>query len=260
MSWKLGQGQVQIQVVSAVSCPVGIELSIFSSYFTVNLLVMSITCAFLHWKVTIDLELHLARGTKPKPSRGPFAHYDVYLCRVPRTNPRIPNGPRAQTVNSPGRAKGRVLRWEDDTYPPSPPCSICSPVSTQSLPAPTIAEPQGSRRWTLNPYSTWRTPTSLASHRPGCHLENVSVNVCTLCFVAFSGNQKWTWTSAGLFASVVHHVCLRSKQETGAYVRLGPGHHSQWDKRWGLLRRTPAWLLWTSGFHRHKNSTFTKNE
>ncbi|KAF0032134.1 hypothetical protein F2P81_016689 [Scophthalmus maximus] len=105
-------------------------------------------------EVTIDLELHLARGTKPKPSRGPFAHYDVYLCRVPRTNPRIPNGPRAQTVNSPGRAKGRVLRWEDDTYPPSPPCSICSPVSTQSLPAPTIAEPQGSRRWTLNPYST----------------------------------------------------------------------------------------------------------
>lgn len=105
------------------------------------------------YQVTIDLELHLAKRTRLKPSGSPFARYDVYLYRVPKAKPRIPNGPRAKTVNGPSRSKGRNLRWEDDTYPPSPPCSVCSPVSTRSLPASMINELHRSRPWTLNPYT-----------------------------------------------------------------------------------------------------------
>lgn len=114
---------------------------------------MSVTSLFLHCKVTIDLKLHLAKRTKFKSSRGPFAHYDVYLYKAPKTKHRIPNGPRARPVNDPSRSKDRVLRWEDDTYPPSPPCSICSPTSTRSLPASVMNEFQRSRQWTLSPYT-----------------------------------------------------------------------------------------------------------
>ncbi|KAI3360748.1 hypothetical protein L3Q82_012984 [Scortum barcoo] len=86
-------------------------------------------------KVTIDLELHFSKKTKFTPSKRPFARYDVYLYRKPKAKSQNPNGPRAKTINGPSRAKGRVLRWEDDMYPPSPPCSVCSPISTRSLPA-----------------------------------------------------------------------------------------------------------------------------
>ncbi|KAA8591913.1 hypothetical protein FQN60_017287 [Etheostoma spectabile] len=102
--------------------------------------------------VTIDLKLHLAKRTKFKSSGGPFAYYDVYLYRAPKTKPRTPNGHCAKTVNGRSKAKGRVLRWEDDTYSPSPPCSICSPVSTHSLPASMNNELQRSRLRTLNPH------------------------------------------------------------------------------------------------------------
>ncbi|CAB1451996.1 unnamed protein product [Pleuronectes platessa] len=102
-------------------------------------------------RVTIDLEIHLAKRTRTKPSGGPLARYDVYLYRVPRTEPTTSSRPHATTANSPSRAKDRVLRWEDDMYPPSPPCSICSPGSTQSLPVTTTDELQESRPRTLNP-------------------------------------------------------------------------------------------------------------
>lgn len=139
-----------------------------------QLLCISVTNLFLHWKVTIDLELHLSKRTKS--SRGPFAHYEVYLYRVPKTTPQIPNGPKAKTVNSPSRPKDRVLRWEDDTYPPSPPCSVCSPVSTQSLPASMINEPQRPRPWTLNPYTPWRTiHLTLLAHSGKLKFTNISV-------------------------------------------------------------------------------------
>ncbi|KAK2845133.1 hypothetical protein Q5P01_011792 [Channa striata] len=102
-------------------------------------------------EVTIDLELHFAKRTKSKHSPGPFACYDVYLCRVPETKPKVPNRPRANpTLSSPSRAKGRVLRWEDDMYPPSPPCScanVCSQISTGS---PSGSDLQWSRPWTVN--------------------------------------------------------------------------------------------------------------
>ena len=113
----------------------------------------SITKLFLHRKVTIDLEIHLAKRTKTKPSGGPLARYEVYLYGVPGTEPTTSNWPRAKAANRPSRAKDRVLRWEDDMYPPSPPCSICSPASTQSLPVATVEELQGSRPRTLNPYT-----------------------------------------------------------------------------------------------------------
>ncbi|KAG7216428.1 hypothetical protein INR49_001914 [Caranx melampygus] len=72
---------------------------------------------------------------------------------MPKTKPKIPNGPRAKTVNGPSRAKDRVLRWEDDNYPPSPPCSVCSPSSTHSMPASTVNELQLPGPWTWNPYT-----------------------------------------------------------------------------------------------------------
>ncbi|KAL7393175.1 hypothetical protein ABVT39_007508 [Epinephelus coioides] len=107
---------------------------------------MSVTHVFLHCKVTIDLELHLTRRTKFKASWGRVAHYDVYLYRTPKSEPRTPSGARTKTINGPSRAKSRVLRWEDDTYPPSPPCSICSPPSSRS-------PPTSSTMWTLSPYA-----------------------------------------------------------------------------------------------------------
>ncbi|KAK9514338.1 hypothetical protein VZT92_027811 [Zoarces viviparus] len=108
---------------------------------------------FLRCKVTIALELHLAKGTKFKSSKAPFAHYDIYLHRAPETKPPVANWPRARTPKGPSRARGRVLRWEDDMYPPSPPCSVCSPLSTRSLPANAINERQRSRPRTRSPYS-----------------------------------------------------------------------------------------------------------
>lgn len=122
--------------------------------------VLSLISLFLLCKVTIDLELHLNKKTKLKSSKGPFAHYDVYLYRLPKTKPRTTNGPTTKTTYGPGRAKGRVLRWEDDMYPPSPPCSVCGPESTRSLPASVNTELQPSRQprpWTLNPYTPWRS-------------------------------------------------------------------------------------------------------
>lgn len=135
---------------------------VLSVYFHIF---VSITSSLLHCKVTIDLELHLAKRTKSKSSKGPFAYYDVYLYKVPKTKPRISNGPRAS------RSKGRVLRWEDDMHPPSPPCSICSPISTHSLP---VNELQCSRPWTLSPYTPWQT-APLISRCPGSPIECICV-------------------------------------------------------------------------------------
>lgn len=116
----------------------------------------SITSLFLHGKVTIDLELHFRKRTKSKSSSGPLAHYDVYLYRVPKkTRPSIHDGPRSRAVNGSGR--GRVVQWVDNIYPSSPPCSICSPVSTHSLPASMITASQRSSTWTLKPCTPWST-------------------------------------------------------------------------------------------------------
>lgn len=103
--------------------------------------------------MTIDLELHFAQRPKSRSSSGPFAQYDIYLYRVPsETRPKIPNGPVARTGNGPRRSTGRVLRWEDDVYPLSP-RSVCSPVSTYSLPASMVGEQQRPGQWTLKPYT-----------------------------------------------------------------------------------------------------------
>lgn len=137
-----------------------------------------ITSLFLHCKVTIDLELHLNKNVKLKPSKGPVAHYDVFLYKMPNTKPHIANGPSARTVNGPSKAKGRVLKWEDALYPPSSPCSICNPISTPSLPASITNEQKGYRTWILNPYNPWWT-VPCTFH---CHIENGSVNVHFTCF------------------------------------------------------------------------------
>ncbi|CAB1334336.1 unnamed protein product, partial [Coregonus sp. 'balchen'] len=51
--------------------------------------------------------------------------------------------PKAPVVNRIGaRPRGKVLRWEDDMYPPSHPCPVYSPLSTRSLPT---IDPRGYR-------------------------------------------------------------------------------------------------------------------
>lgn len=143
-------------------------LSILFVYMSVYLVLMYfyvwITGMFLRWKVTIDVELHFAKKANFKSSKAPFAHYDVYLYRLPKNKSKLANGPRAKTVNGPhSRAKGRVLRWEDDMYPPSPPCSVCGPNSTHSLPAAMIDELQPPKPWTLKPYTPWWTAPHIVS-------------------------------------------------------------------------------------------------
>lgn len=143
-------------------------LSILFVYMSVYLMLMYfsvwITGMFLRWKVTIDVELHFAKKANFKSSKAPFAHYDVYLYRLPKNKSKLANGPRAKTVNGPhSRAKGRVLRWEDDMYPPSPPCSVCGPNSTHSLPAAMIDELQPPKPWTLKPYTPWWTAPHIVS-------------------------------------------------------------------------------------------------
>jgi len=153
-----------------------------------------VTSLFLHCKVTIDLELHLNKRTKLKPSKGPFARYDIYLYRMPQTKPRVLNGPSTKIVNGPTRAKRRVLRWADDLYPPSPPCSVCSPVSTRSLPASVVSELQQAKPWTLSSYNLWWTDPS--SQCPGWSWKRFSE--CVVCIRlefmrgSHSGKQKFT--------------------------------------------------------------------
>ncbi|MEQ2221816.1 hypothetical protein ILYODFUR_019514, partial [Ilyodon furcidens] len=102
--------------------------------------------------VTINLELHLSKKTELKSSARSLAKYDVYLYRVPKAKPQVLNRPSTKTANGPSRTKARVVRWEDDFYPSSPPCSICNPVSTRSLPASVFNELQQTKPWTINPY------------------------------------------------------------------------------------------------------------
>lgn len=112
------------------------------------------TILLLHCKVTIDLELHLSKKTEFKSSGRPLAKYDVYLYRVPKAKPRVLNGPSTKTANGPSRTRARVIRWEDDLYPPSPCCSVCSPVSTCSLPASVFKELQQTKPLTI--YKLWQ--------------------------------------------------------------------------------------------------------
>ncbi|CAL8287620.1 unnamed protein product [Merluccius merluccius] len=101
-----------------------------------------------HWipqkavaQVTINLELHLPSSADLSPPSSPLTHYDVYLYKVPDLTPvhhgtrpwPRPLGPRRNNARRPGRTAERVLRWEDDTYPPSPPCPVCSPTCTRFL-------------------------------------------------------------------------------------------------------------------------------
>lgn len=119
----------------------------------------SITSLSLRCKVTIELELHLDKSVKLRASKGPVAHYDVYLCSEPDSRPRVTSGPSPRTANGPVKAKSRVLRWEDDLRPPSPTCSICSicsPIGAPSLPASVIYELQGYRAWTRNSCDPWK--------------------------------------------------------------------------------------------------------
>lgn len=107
--------------------------------------------AFACPQVTIDVELCLNTKTKLKSSRRPAAKYDVYLYRTPQTKTKtqVPNGDMVKTVsNGPSRTKGRVLRWEDDCYPPSPPCSTCRLISVRS---------QQPKPRTAHPYHLWQS-------------------------------------------------------------------------------------------------------
>ncbi|KAK7888855.1 hypothetical protein WMY93_024415 [Mugilogobius chulae] len=77
------------------------------------------TGSYLPLQVTIDLELHIPKAK----FRGSVSHYDIYLCRVPRSQARSPK-------LNPDGAKQRVLRWDDHRHTSSPrPCSVCSPNS-----------------------------------------------------------------------------------------------------------------------------------
>lgn len=104
---------------------------------------------FLRCKVTINLEFRLPKGTKLRSPGGPFACYDVYLCKTPNPEPQAANGPR---VGTPGRAKGRGVTWEDDSYPPSPPCSVCGPLASRQPQASAINGHQRSGPRNLHPY------------------------------------------------------------------------------------------------------------
>uniref|UniRef100_H2MMD2 Chondroitin sulfate proteoglycan 5 n=1 Tax=Oryzias latipes TaxID=8090 RepID=H2MMD2_ORYLA len=103
-------------------------------------------------EVTIDLELHFNRRTKLKTSGKPHAKYDVYLCKMPPVEPHISNGPEARTANGPS-SRGRVIRWEDDLYPPSPPRSLGIPVNARLPPASIISGPGQPRPWTFNDFN-----------------------------------------------------------------------------------------------------------
>ncbi|CAL8247815.1 unnamed protein product [Lota lota] len=97
-------------------------------------------------QATITLELHLPSNSQLSPPGSPLTHYDVYLYKVPDMTPihhgpqPWPLGPRLNHSRPPG-GTGRVLRWEDDTYPPSPPCPVCSPTSTHFLFPASVKQP-----------------------------------------------------------------------------------------------------------------------
>ncbi|KAJ3597347.1 hypothetical protein NHX12_000875 [Muraenolepis orangiensis] len=92
------------------------------------------------------MELHLPSTPGLSPPRGRLSHYDVYLYKVPQLTPvhhglrhrPRPLGPGLHNAGPPG-GTGRVLRWEDDSYPPSPPCPVCSPLS--ALFPPSLEQP-----------------------------------------------------------------------------------------------------------------------
>ncbi|CAL8259515.1 unnamed protein product [Boreogadus saida] len=113
-------------------------------------------------QVTLSLELHLPPGSQRSPPGSPPSQYDVYLYKVPDMAPihhgtqPWPHGPRPHHSRPPG-GTGRTLRWEDDTYPPSPPCPICSPSSSRfpfpaSLQQPLLfglwPQPRSTEPWT----------------------------------------------------------------------------------------------------------------
>lgn len=150
------------------------ELCIKQSSLLIKFYVFHWTLPSLHLKVTIDLELCLNKKTKFKSSRRPAAKYDVYLYRTPQTKAQVPNGESVGTVSNGSRSKGRVLRWEEDLYPPSPPCS---PVSVRS---------QRPRPRTVRPYDLWQLVPSHVPVTDDCGHEFMTEFVAFFIFVFWS--------------------------------------------------------------------------
>lgn len=122
-------------------------------------------CPFLRRKVTIDLEFHFTKRTKPKSSSGPYARYHIYIYRLPQITAPT-NSSSSTALRGPSRPPAHFLRWEDQTRPPSSPWSFCKPVS--SLPTCERSRPRdqnlgpdpgaqnlgpdpGARTWDLGP-------------------------------------------------------------------------------------------------------------
>lgn len=158
-------------------------------------------------QVTIDVELCLNKKAKLKSSRRPAAKYDVYLYRTPQTRTQVPNGESVTTVsNGPSRTKGRVLRWEDDCYPPSPPCPTCSPIRSQQ-PKP----------WTVHPHALWQTvcvPVPADYHRVP-----MTERLAVVCWILWQELKLWTSVHEH-DAAALGSVVLSHLQEISAFIHF----------------------------------------